>query len=85
LSSVTGIAGANAYEVLKVYPNPSHGEFNLELEGTKRILIMDMTGIIHVDEISSVKNFSMNSLPKGIYLLQVNQDEKTYRSKLLID
>jgi hypothetical protein len=72
-----------------VYPNPSQGEFTVEIENTQAtdltITLTDVRGsVIYTNTVSKVINHQETidrNLPKGIYLLSVNtgKDVKVQR------
>ena len=75
------VAGINA----NVYPNPSHGLFNLRLESTDElnVRIMDITGkVLRTDRLfgSTLYTVDMQSAPIGVYILELESNEgKTYK------
>ena len=81
-----------ADEGIKVYPNPSEGQFTVELpySGSKTtVMITDVYGkIVETTELennSSLKlNYDMKNVARGTYLIKVIMDNKTYREKLVI-
>jgi hypothetical protein len=76
---------------IKIYPNPTKGEFTFELKGTINqnysLSIMDLTGqilyqdMIAVDNGLFTKKFDFGTYPKGVYLLRImnNGLMKTYK------
>ena len=58
--------------VIKLFPNPSSGELNLEVEGEYMLTVMNMQGILiekyEVNE-QTVK-LDLSEYPKGIYMLR---------------
>ena len=83
---------ANSVSSLKVYPNPSHGSFTLEMlenTGSASIVISDILG--KVIETRNVKGntglkeiFNMDNLPSGSYIIKVVADGQTYRDKIVV-
>ncbi|RLD43836.1 MAG: hypothetical protein DRI86_08975 [Bacteroidetes bacterium] len=79
----------------KVYPNPSNGTFNLEIDADKtmnvEISIYDLSGRIVWNTASSVNtginniSISATDLPAGAYLMQVVSNNKTFVSSLIIE
>ncbi len=74
-------------DVLKIYPNPSSGEFiiadnNLPIDV---INIFDLYGSL-IERISPKNNrINLSHLPKGVYFLEVNANQKQHRKKLILE
>jgi hypothetical protein len=81
-----------ATDVIKVYPNPTDGTFNVAIpanESEAVIQIADMIG--RVIETRTITNntgdpveFNLNNVPQGIYFVRVKAGEMTSVSKLLV-
>jgi hypothetical protein len=77
---------------VKVYPNPSNGTFNLELPNTDqkvRIVVTDVSGkMVAMENInedhSQTIRLDLKNVSAGVYLLQVNNGEEVYRTKLIV-
>jgi len=79
---------------IKIYPNPTKGQFNLEIEGTINqnysLDILDITGqtLFHEDiEINNTvytKKFDLRNYPKGVYLLRLMNNGLMQTYKLII-
>jgi hypothetical protein len=84
-----GVDGTSLMASFNVYPNPSQGEFTVEIENTQAtdltITLTDVRGsVIYTNTVSKVINHQETidrNLPKGIYLLSVNtgKDVKVQR------
>lgn len=73
-----------------VYPNPTTGMVNVMLpHGVEnaQIIIADVTGKVVVNTTANQekKELNLSSLSKGVYLIQVKNNELQYRSKLVIE
>lgn len=83
----TGINTIEINESVKVYPNPSSGNFSISLEdwtGRINIQIYDSQGrIIHMDNKES-NQFEIEYIPIGIYFLKVSNDKYVASMKLII-
>lgn len=81
-----GTIGLEKHEenTLHVFPNPSHNEVQISLEGSFQYTIHDTKGNLLCNGISNAK-IDLSNLPKGMYFLTVSQEEKTFRTKLLKD
>jgi plastocyanin len=90
--SVTGIADNNGIESLNIYPNPSNGQFVLEVNGVDadaQITVMDVTGRqVYTEGVSMNGNFRKElnlNVAKGTYLLQIATVEGTVTRKIQIN
>jgi len=80
------------FELFKVWPNPSSGQVNIQLSAGKRINVrlLDMSGraVFHRVYNNSgdtfTKNVILGHLKKGIYLLQVNSENKSGVKRIII-
>ena len=77
---------------VKLYPNPTHGEFFLKGDFSKfsSIEITSATGRIirTIDNISETENtkvIDLNEEPKGMYFLKIKTSEKTETIKVILD
>lgn len=79
---------------LNIYPNPSNGVFNIEINGTIgqdfKLEVMNLTGqivhsdVLNVSKSTFTKEFDFSTLAKGVYLLKVSNDSKANNYKLII-
>ena len=81
---------------LKVYPNPTTGQVNLEFRGydgeTAMLQVMDINGrLIHTDYFGKLYNgnlthtFDLSELSSGVYIVNVSSDSGVKRvTKLII-
>ncbi|MBK7681993.1 MAG: T9SS type A sorting domain-containing protein [Bacteroidetes bacterium] len=94
ITSTQSLTENSLSDVVRFYPNPSAGLFNLSIAGEYRgdvlVTIADMTGKI-VDVKSMYKNGSgmvtlldLSSLPKGIYTGTISTSEGVKTEKLVI-
>ena len=91
LSGVKTVSKVNTGAII-VYPNPSAGEFTVELPevGANAIItVMDMYGkVIALREINDNHtnkiNFNFDNLASGTYLIKVISNDTIYRGKVLI-
>jgi hypothetical protein len=69
---------ASYTELLNVYPNPSGGRFTIKLknEPIKQLRVVDINGQVvyteTVDDGLFEKEINLNSLPVGIYIIEIN-------------
>lgn len=73
---------------IKIAPNPSNGTFSISLKEIKegKIEILDLYGItIYKSEFKNQDSVDINiqDKPRGIYILKIYSDNKTYTSKVI--
>ena len=73
----------------RIFPNPSNGIFNIELETTDRVdlSVMDLSGkVIRTEQYaSSMHRIDLSALQSGVYLLRLETKEGWAISKLILD
>ena len=88
LSVATGIDDL-VMEAVNVYPNPVHTMLTIESEQLKQsdIILRDIIGktvfIIKADE--NREKIDLSSLAKGIYLLEIVQDDRRQVQRIIVD
>lgn len=88
LSNV-GIPDIEGINSISIYPNPSNGIFNIDINSTRNLTInvkiFDVLGQL-VDE-SEIKNFKstidLTSKANGMYFIQINCNGSTYNTKIM--
>ena len=73
---------------LNIYPNPTNGILNIELEhnGTYFVQVNDILGkVITERNISSNTTINLQGLEKGVYFVTISNDEKTNTTKVIIE
>ncbi len=91
---VTGITQLNETESIKMYPNPTSGSVNLEMDfdGSKEVSvsISDLAGK-NIANISlgtingqTIKNIDLTGLAQGTYTVKIKTDSESFISKLVI-
>lgn len=84
----TSIFETSVNESFTVYPNPNNGVFQLkgaQLEACKRLTIINILGesVYQNNNIDSKLNLS--HLPKGVYVIQLHDNEKSFSKKIIIE
>ena len=92
---VIGIEEIPSLTSLTLYPNPSEGEFTIEMELAQPLemeleLFNALGQVIHSESLGRVsgtyqKQLSLKALAKGIYSLQLTSEEGTTTRKLMIE
>jgi len=73
-----------------IYPNPASDILNIQLVGENEMMegfsLFDMTGqrVLCKHAIASAYQIDVAHLPKGIYIIQVNQEQSNYYKQILI-
>ena len=68
---------------LSIYPNPSNGLFNVQNQGSGSYSITSSNGqLILTSVFYNDFNVDLSNLPKGIYILQVNNGTQIYTERL---
>ncbi|MFY8110134.1 MAG: aryl-sulfate sulfotransferase [Bacteroidia bacterium] len=81
----TGLNDDLKLNELKVFPNPSTGIFNLELDGITdfNTMVFSMNGDL-VFEGENIKEIDLSSLANGVYFLHVSSENKVSVTKKLV-
>lgn len=69
-----------------IYPNPSSKYINLflpENEIAKKVLIFELSGKKILELVDNVKQFNIESLESGLYVIEVFSENKKYKSKFI--
>lgn len=86
--SGTAKAAKTAAVDFKVYPNPNHGQFQLDLPTVEKrtIEVYNFSGnLILAKEVLANETIDLGNAPKGIYLLKVRTGDVVSDSKIAID
>lgn len=67
-----------------LYPNPTTDKFFIKGMNDAKIQIMDMSGRLVLQEIYTEKGIQTHTLPKGTYLVNVNNGKSQWIEKLII-
>lgn len=76
----------NTTPVLSVYPNPSNGVYTINMpEQTSDITIYNMTGkaVFNAKANSSIMQIDISHLPSGVYVLNVDGNNTSFRQSLI--
>ena len=73
---------------LNIYPNPTNGILNIELDHTGEYLVQvnDILGkVVAEQNISSNVSLNLQSLEKGVYFVTISNNEKINTTKIIIE
>ena len=86
-----GVSDISKHPAVSVFPNPSYGEFFIDLENDNRknaeILLFDLSGKLILRQQLNGNNENIKiDVPglEGTFLLQVNNGDKQYFSKIIL-
>ena len=70
-----------------LYPNPSNGNFTLELKEKSNINIYNILGqnVMRLDKASGMQQIDLSNSPKGLYFIQIQSGNKLEVKKLVIN
>jgi hypothetical protein len=71
-------------EIVKLYPNPTHGVLNLDNDKLTKIMVYDFSGK-KIKEFDPQPQIDLSDFSKGIYLIKLFSNEKITVDKLIID
>ena len=80
-AKTTGIN--DEFNELGIYPNPTNGILNIDLEGDKNIEVYSMEGKLLTSEWTNGLQFDVSSFTAGIYLIKVSHQDKVYTSRII--
>ncbi|MCB0755623.1 MAG: T9SS type A sorting domain-containing protein [Flavobacteriales bacterium] len=69
---------------LTIYPNPSHGVVNIQVNNAERISVYDMTGRTIMDK-PFTNRLDISSLPAGNYVIAVFTADSVLRETLVVE
>lgn len=90
----TGIEDAFGAENIRVYPNPSNGQFTVEIDMSEimngRIELLDVLGQLVTTPIETnlqnlKQTFNVSGLTEGVYFLRISTNETTINQKILLE
>jgi len=87
VSACTGVSEITTASGVKVYPNPSKGEFSVVFnnEDAKTVDVMDVTGrlVANMNGTESTLNFNLGTLANGVYYVRIQSNNTTEVVKLI--
>ena len=87
VSKCTGIAEENTAQVVQIFPNPSDGKFTVLAEKKGELKLYEVSGrCIFQKEINAGENpIDISSFNKGIYIINVVVESRSYYQRLVIN
>ncbi len=88
--SITGLGDEKVVSWFKIYPNPNQGDFRIQFpenqNESSKIQILDISGKMILEKLVSGKSeeFSID-VPKGLYIINIEKNNKIFSQKLCID
>ena len=74
---------AEDFSNFKIYPNPTNGILTISgLQGEAHCTLFDVSGKL-IFKNSSLESINISEIPRGIYLLEVNSNNKILRHKVV--
>ena len=87
VSECTGLNAHTSATSVKVYPNPSNGEFTLELSSVNKSVITITTilgQVVLSQEAGLIQQINLSELNKGLYFINVTENNKSvYRTNIV--
>jgi hypothetical protein len=73
--------------VINVYPNPNEGNFNVDLNESAKVEVLDMLGRVVFSESfeSGKQNITLSENEKGIYFVKITSNNKETLKKIIIN
>jgi hypothetical protein len=95
VTEITGTDDQDLVALLKIYPNPSNGAFQITLNSCQGqhsvISVFDLLGnqILKDSEINSgnnmiIKEFDLSPYPKGMYLVKIYDGTSVFTDKIIV-
>jgi hypothetical protein len=87
VSECTGLTAYTSATNVKVYPNPTNGEFTLELSSLNKSVITITTilgQVVLSQEAGLIQQINLSDLNKGLYFINVTENNKSvYRANVV--
>ena len=70
---------------IKVYPNPTNGEFNISVDTRYQLSVIDMTGkVVYGQDLQDdVNEVDISSLPAGMYIIELRNSTTIHTLRIL--
>ncbi|MCX6148296.1 MAG: T9SS type A sorting domain-containing protein [Candidatus Kapabacteria bacterium] len=81
----TGILESTKLTNIIVYPNPTNGEFNIDIvDGIEKVKVFDILGNMVFESGEPKSNFKINIFHPGIYVIQITSNNQLIYKKLVV-
>lgn len=85
----TGVNEVNADKYISVYPNPTNGLFEIDINTIEAntLRLMDINGKVIIERkvLSSKERLDMTGFAKGVYILNISGSEFSLNKKLILE
>lgn len=79
------VSNVNTEISTSIYPNPCHGQFNIQLPATAKIEVLNMLGqSVYSNTAKGIVTIDMNKQPKGIYLARVTGAGGKWEGRVIV-
>lgn len=84
-SSVLATSDVSLENKLQVYPNPVKDNFYIQsdLKSTSKVSVVDMSGKLVKTFIGKSDSYNVSDLPKGAYMILIDDGKETIRKKMI--
>lgn len=81
---VASAVGDNAFDNVKIYPNPTNGVLNIKAVAGANIEVFNMLGkcVRHIDNAEMYHTVDISNLAEGTYFVRVQSDDKVLTRKV---
>ena len=81
--------GPIALKEIKIYPNPSNGNFTIDTTGFENLTVSIYTSmgrnVYQLNNLKDQAKVDLSNLPKGIYFVTLTSGSETIQKKVVID
>ncbi len=84
---ITGVEEVTEPKATALYPNPTSGQFTLELLEESHVTVYNMLGqqALQLDKVSGTQLIDLGNTPKGLYFIQIQNGSQTEVKKLIVE
>ena len=84
---ITGVEEVTEPKATALYPNPTSGQFTLELLEESHVTVYNMLGqrALQLDKVSGIQHLDLGNAPKGMYFIQIQSGSQTEVKKIIVE
>lgn len=84
---IVNIPLANMSQELRIYPNPTKGLINIQIEDVEGVEVSDLTGeiVLKLKSNKAEQTLDLSSQSPGVYLLKITTNKETHIRKLVLE